>query len=121
MEAPPAFVFHSANAYEDGSRVVVDCVCYQRMPDFEQVRTVCAAVLPDCEVGLHRICAASAVERSIIHNILWSTGVVLGDARRLAILYELIRGEQVSWFGDRKVRVGHSAGVRLGEELLQGR
>ena len=85
MEAPPAFVFHSANAYEDGSRVVVDCVCYQRMPDFEQVRTVCAAVLPKCEVGLHRICAASAVKRSNIHNILWSTGVVLGDARRLAI------------------------------------
>ena len=37
LEAPPAFVFHSANAYEDGGQLVADCVCYPRMPDFEQV------------------------------------------------------------------------------------
>ena len=37
LEAPPAFVFHSANAYEDGGRLIADCVCYPRMPDFEQV------------------------------------------------------------------------------------
>ena len=36
LEAPPAFVFHSANAYEGGGRLVADCVCYAKMPDFEQ-------------------------------------------------------------------------------------
>ena len=37
LEAPPAFVFHSANAYEEGGRLIADCVCYPRMPDFAQV------------------------------------------------------------------------------------
>ena len=42
LEAPPAFVFHSANAYEEGGRLIADCVCYPRMPDFEQVWQDCA-------------------------------------------------------------------------------
>ena len=35
-----AFVFHQANAYEseDGQSVIVDCIRYPSMPDFEQVR-----------------------------------------------------------------------------------
>ena len=35
--AEPAFVFHQANAYEEGQQVVVDCVRYPEMPDFKQV------------------------------------------------------------------------------------
>ena len=37
--AAPAFVFHQANAYEEGQQVVVDCVRYPDMPDFKQVNS----------------------------------------------------------------------------------
>ena len=35
-----AFVFHQANAYEseDGRSMIVDCIRYPSMPDFEQVQ-----------------------------------------------------------------------------------
>ncbi|KAK9834272.1 hypothetical protein WJX81_002370 [Elliptochloris bilobata] len=50
LEAPPAFVFHSANAYEESGRLVADCVCYPRAPDFEQAcgsgRSFCRDVEP---------------------------------------------------------------------------
>lgn len=37
----PAFVFHQANAFEldDGQTVVVDCIRYPTMPDFQQVKS----------------------------------------------------------------------------------
>lgn len=33
LSLPPCFVFHHANAYEDGSRLVVDSIAYPRLPE----------------------------------------------------------------------------------------
>ncbi len=35
LETEPCFVFHHANAWEDGDRVYVDSVCYDSFPDVE--------------------------------------------------------------------------------------